>query len=328
MRFSIVIPVYNRPQEVEELLGSISEQDFTDYEVVIIEDGSSLSCEKQIEMFAGKIPLKYFIIANGGPAKARNFGITKAKGQYILFLDSDCILPPTYLSIVDSKIKETAADAFGGPDKAHSSFSVTQKAINYSMTSVITTGGIRGSRKKMKSFQPRTFNMGVRRSVLNEINGFSDMRYGEDIDLSIRISEKGYQTLLFHDAWVYHKRRTNLKTFFKQVFNSGMARINLYKRHPKSLKIIHLLPAVFTLGLIFLLSISPFYHVALLPPILLCLIIFLDAAIKNRSLTIGALSIVSSYIQLTGYGLGFIVALKRLFRDSGEVQAFKRTFYD
>ena len=170
--------------------------------------------------------------------------------------------------------------------------------------------------------------MGVRRDVYTALGGFSKMRFGEDIDFSIRIFKGGYQCRLFPDAWVYHKRRTDLKKFFKQVHNSGIARINLYKKYPESLKIVHLLPAAFTLGVAILLIGAPFCLYSLTPSALYALLVCIDSTIQNRSLPIGIYSIAASFIQLIGYGTGFWRAWwNRCIRGKDEFEAFKKNFY-
>ena len=253
MRYSFIIPVYNRPDEVDELLQSLTEQTLDDFEVLVVEDGSSVPCEQVVEKYRTQLDVHYYNKPNSGPGQTRNFGAERSRGEYLLILDSDCVLPPGYLAAVDEELKREPADAFGGPDRAHDSFSPTQKAINYAMTSFFTTGGIRGGKKKMDKFYPRSFNMGVRAEVYRALGGFSKMRFGEDIDFSIRIFKGGYRCRLFPEAWVWHKRRTDLKKFFKQVHNSGIARINLYKKYPESLKLVHMLPAVFTVGVVLVL---------------------------------------------------------------------------
>ncbi|MBO7418415.1 MAG: glycosyltransferase [Bacteroidaceae bacterium] len=351
MRFSIIIPVFNRPDEVDELLQSLSGQSFRDFEVIIVEDGSTVPCQQIVEDYASRLPIQYYKIENSGPAGARNFGLTKASGEYIIFFDSDCLIPEGYFSAVEQALIERKADAFGGPDRAHTSFTPVQKAINYSMTSFFTTGGIRGGKQKMDKFYPRSFNMGIKREVINTLGGFSKMRFGEDIDLSIRIVKGGFKSCLFSEAWVYHKRRTDLKKFFKQVNNSGIARINLFKKYPESLKLVHLLPALFTFGVAFCLLLicmgilygilnqtgiinidfpgGPVMVVLGMTPLLLfSLIIFLDASIRNKSLEIGLLAIKASFIQLLGYGSGFIRAWwKRCVKQEEEFEAFKKNFY-
>ena len=232
MRYSVIIPVYNRPDEVDELLKSLTTQHFTDFEVIVVEDGSSVPCKEIVDRYTDKLDIKYFFKSNSGPGQSRNYGAERSEGEYLIILDSDVILPEGYFDVVEKELAASPADAFGGPDRAHDSFTDIQKAINYSMTSFFTTGGIRGGKKKMDKFYPRSFNMGVRRAVYEVLGGFSKMRFGEDIDFSIRIFKGGYICRLFPDAWVYHKRRTDLKKFFKQVHNSGIARINLYKNYP------------------------------------------------------------------------------------------------
>lgn len=328
MRYSVIIPVYNRPDEVDELLQSLTQQSFKDFEVIVVEDGSSIPCQKVVESYQELLEIHYYNKSNSGPGQTRNYGAERSKGDYLIVLDSDCILPEGYLAAVEAELQREPTDAFGGPDRAHDSFTDIQKAINYSMTSFFTTGGIRGGKKKMDKFYPRSFNMGIRRDVYHSLGGFSRMRFGEDIDFSIRIFKGGYRCRLFPDAWVYHKRRTDLKKFFKQVHNSGIARINLYKKYPESLKPVHLLPAAFTLGTAVLLSGALFCPYSLLPIVPYALLVCTDSAIQNRSLRIGIYSIAASFIQLIGYGTGFLRAWwNRCIRGKEEFEAFKKNFY-
>lgn len=325
---SLIIPVYNRPNEVDELLDSLTKQTRTDFEVIIVEDGSKDTCKHITDRYADKLTVYYYFIPNGGPGNARNYGAAKAKSDYLIVLDSDCILPPNYIEAVNKELQQTQADAFGGPDKASDNFTDVQKAINYSMTSFFTTGGIRGGKKKMDKFYPRSFNMGIRRSTYETLNGFSAMRFGEDIDFSIRLYKNGYKVCLFPSAWVYHKRRTDWRKFFRQVYNSGIARINLYKKYPDSLKIVHLLPAVFTLGVLFFLIGAFFCWWSLLPLFIYALLICIDSSMQNKSVKIGLLSIIASYVQLIGYGSGFLAAVwNRLILKKREFAAFEKTFY-
>lgn len=328
MKYSIIIPVYNRPEEVDELLESLAQQSFKDFEVVVVEDGSTIPCKEVTEKYNKRLDVRYHHKPNSGPGQSRNYGAERSRGEYLIILDSDCILPQGYLAAIEKELQHRPADAFGGPDRAHASFSNTQKAINYSMTSFFTTGGIRGGKKKMDKFYPRSFNMGVKRDVYAALGGFSKMRFGEDIDFSIRIFEGGHSCRLMPDAWVYHKRRTDFGKFFKQVHNSGIARINLYKKHPRSLKIVHLLPAAFTLGVAILLLGSFFCLYSLAPIALYALLVCIDSTIRNRSMPIGVLSIASSFIQLIGYGTGFWRAWwSRCVRGKDEFEAFKTNFY-
>lgn len=328
MFYSVIIPVYNRPEEVDELLDSLTRQHFKNFEVLVVEDGSSIPCKKIADKYTDRLEIYYFEKSNSGPGQTRNYGAEKSKGDYLIILDSDCIIPTQYFEAIEKELKDSPTDAFGGPDKAHNSFSDIQKAINYAMTSFFTTGGIRGGKKKMDKFYPRSFNMGIKRDIYQSLGGFSKMRFGEDIDFSIRIFNEGYNCRLFPDAWVYHKRRTDLKKFFRQVHNSGIARINLYKKYPESLKLVHLLPAVFTIGTAFLLILSIFSLWAALPLALFALIVLTDSSSKNKSLKIGFISIIASFIQLTGYGTGFIRAWwKRVVCQKSEFAAFEKNFY-
>lgn len=328
MRYSIIIPVYNRPDEVDELLNSLTQQTVRDFEVIVVEDGSSVTCEHVVKQYEQQLNIRYFNKPNSGPGQTRNYGAERSSGEYLLILDSDCILPPGYLAAIEEELKRQPADAFGGPDRAHDSFTSTQKAINYAMTSFFTTGGIRGGKKKMDKFYPRSFNMGLKADVYRALGGFSKMRFGEDIDLSIRIFKGGYSCRLFPEAWVWHKRRTDLKKFFKQVYNSGIARINLYKKYPESLKVVHLLPAIFTLGVVFVLLSSLICPYALLLLAMFAIIIFTDSSIRNRSSWIGLLSVLAAFIQLTGYGSGFLSAWwKRCILKKDSFSAFEKNFY-
>ncbi|MBQ8156130.1 MAG: glycosyltransferase [Prevotella sp.] len=344
MKYSIIVPVYNRPDEVDELLESLSNQTLKDFEVVIVEDGSVKPCKDVCDKYAGILALHYYAKENSGPGQSRNYGAERAQGDYVIILDSDVVLPTGYLQAIDDELRQNPSEAFGGPDAAHDSFTPVQKAISYSMTSFFTTGGIRGGKAKLDKFYPRSFNMGIRRDVYLKLGGFSKMRFGEDIDFSYRIVEAGYKPQLFPEAWVWHKRRTDFRKFFRQVYNSGIARINLEKRHPGTMKLVHLLPTVFTIGVIGLILISAvgralmhyvdrdqFYWMCFAPwiPILLySLIIFIDSSIKNKSLWVGLLSIPAAFTQLMGYGLGFIESWwKRCVRKQDEFQAFEKTFY-
>lgn len=336
MKYSFIIPVYNRPDEVDELLQSLCQQTLKDFDVVIVEDGSSVPCEDVVKRYTDRLQVHYYNKPNSGPGQTRNYGVERADGTYVLILDSDVVVPEKYLEEVDAELTANPCDAFGGPDRAHPSFTPTQKAINYAMTSFFTTGGIRGGKKKMDKFYPRSFNMGVRREVYLALEGFSKMRFGEDIDFSTRIFKGGYKCRLFPEAWVWHKRRTDLKKFFKQVHNSGIARINLTKRHPGTLKLVHLLPAVFTVGcagLVVLTLIGLLFgclHALWLlsPLVLFALIIFTDASLAEKSVNVGLRAVAASYVQLTSYGSGFIRAWwQRCVLGRGEFDAFRKNFY-
>ena len=349
MKYSIIVPVYNRPDEVGELLESLSNQTLKDFEVVIVEDGSVKTCKDVCDKYANILALHYYAKENSGPGQSRNYGAERANGEWVIILDSDVVLPTGYLQAVDDSLathhaSPTPVTAFGGPDAAHESFTPVQKAISYSMTSFFTTGGIRGGKAKLDKFYPRSFNMGVRRDVYLQLGGFSKMRFGEDIDFSYRIVEAGHQPRLFPEAWVWHKRRTDFRKFFRQVYNSGIARINLEKRHPGTMKLVHLLPTVFTVGVIALILISAvgralmhyvdrdqFYWMCFapwIPIILYSLLICIDSTVKNKSLKVGLLSVPAAFVQLMGYGLGFIESWwKRCVCKQDEFQAFEKTFY-
>lgn len=349
MKYSVIVPVFNRPDEVSELLDSLTHQTVTDFEVVIVEDGSQVPCKGVCEAYADRLNLHYYTKTNSGPGQSRNYGASVAQGEYLLILDSDVVLPEGYLKAIDDELNREPADAFGGPDCAHESFTPVQKAISYSMTSFFTTGGIRGGKKKLDKFYPRSFNMGIRSDVYHALGGFSKMRFGEDIDFSIRIFKAGYRCRLFPEAWVWHKRRTDFMKFWRQVYNSGIARINLYMKYPESLKLVHMLPMVFTVG-VFLLVIlgiigivnlafgqNSMQHAvgfwactfAATPLLLYSLLIFIGSTLKNKSLQVGALSIIAAFIQLMGYGFGFLEAVwKRMVLQKDEFSAYEKNFYN
>jgi glycosyltransferase involved in cell wall biosynthesis len=329
VKFSFIIPVYNRPGEIRELLESLSIQQDNDFEVIVVEDGSSESSESVVDQYRELLDIHYFYKDNSGPGPSRNFGCEKAKGDYFIFLDSDCIVPGHYVRMVRETLQWNYTDAFGGPDEASEDFTNFQKAVSFSMTSFITTGGIRGGTERMGKFQPRSFNMGFSSKVYEASGGFSTMRFGEDIDLSIRILDLGFTTQLISQAFVYHKRRTNLRLFFKQVYNSGIARINLQQRHPGSLKLVHSLPALFLLSVTALLILAPLLSWYLTLPILAhMLLLFLSALWQSRNPVIAFLAILTSYAQLFAYGLGFLRAFwRRIILGGGEFSAFNKNFY-
>lgn len=307
MKFSIIIPVYNRPNEVHELLESLSMQTLKDFEVLIIEDGSTVRCDEVAARYKDKIDVRYYFKPNSGRSLTRNYGMERAAGDYLVFFDSDCVIPPHYFETLTRELQYDYADCYGGPDKAHESFSTLQKAISHSMTSFITTGGIRGGRRVLDHYTPRTFNMGMSMQAYGKVGDFKDM-FGEDIDLSLRIQAAGYRTRLIRDAYVYHKRRVSIKSFFRQVNVFGRARIDLQIAHPGSLKLVHTLPAMFVIGVTALLVGSLFCLWSLLPLAVLLLTLFVEALVVTRSLSIASLSVVTSIIQLWGYGCGFISA--------------------
>ena len=306
--FSVIVPVYNRIDEVQDLLESLSRQTCKDFEVLIVEDGSTEPCKETVESFASKLDVKYFYKSNEGRSIARNYGIERAQGEYFIFFDSDCVIPECYFTQLSAKLKEHYTDCFGGPDAAHDSFTDVQKAINYSMTSFLTTGGIRGGKVQMEKFVPRSFNMGYSRKVWETVGGFREM-FSEDIDMSTRIRQADFTIQLIRDAFVYHKRRTSLPKFCRQTYVFGMSRITLKLLYPGSMKLVHCLPAVFVLGSVAMILLSIFWKWwAILPLVAYLLAIWITAIISTRSLKIGTLAILTSIIQLGAYGCGFIKA--------------------
>jgi len=309
MRYSVIVPVYNRPDEIDELLKSLTDLNYKSFEVIIVEDGSEQPCEHIIKKYKQTLDIRYYNKKNSGQGFSRNFGFERASGDYFVVFDSDCIIPPHYFDAVNAAIENEPIDAWGGPDRADASFSALQKAINYSMTSLFTTGGIRGNKKSLDSFTPRSFNMGISREVYQKTGGFIITRMGEDIEFSIRIRKAGFRLALIDDAFVYHKRRTSFKQFFDQLFFFGRARINIQRFHPEELKAVHLMPLLFTGGLVLgvsgiILSL-PLLEKIFYLYIFFALVVFFDAFRLENRLKIALYAVVASFIQLTAYGLGF-----------------------
>jgi glycosyltransferase involved in cell wall biosynthesis len=310
MFFSIIIPLYNRPQEIDELLHTLTKQNYLQFEVLIIEDGSKIDAKAIVDSYTDRLDISYYFKENAGQGFARNFGFERAKGDYFIVFDSDCLIPPNYLETVKNYLLKEQLDAYGGPDGSHPSFTPVQKAISYSMTSPFTTGGIRGNKKHIGTFHPRSFNMGISREVWEKTGGFILTRLGEDIEFSIRIHSLGYEIGLIPDAVVYHKRRTDFVQFYKQLHFFGRARINIYKHFPSELKLVHFFPAFFTMFLLLSLFFNLFGSaLAELCNTLLAiyiLLIFFHSWNVNKSSKVAFLSIAASMVQLTAYGLGFM----------------------
>ncbi len=310
-KYSVIIPVYNRPEEVDELLESISHQKELPYEVIVVDDGSVQTCRHIAEKHGDKLPVRYFFKENSGQGFSRNFGFEQASGDFFIIFDSDCILPDDYFVKVEDGLSRMKLDAFGGPDRARDDFTPIQKAISYAMTSIVTTGGIRGRKKHAGRFHPRSFNMGISRDIYQKVGGYAITRMGEDIEFSIRIIRAGFMVGLIEKAFVYHKRRTSFISFFKQLRFFGRARINVSRFYPDEIKLIHGLPAVFLIGevcwLLFspLISLELFYAGAILN-LIFCGFIFFDALMKFKNIKVGLLSIIAAYVQLLAYGTGLI----------------------
>lgn len=305
-KYSVIVPIYNRPDEMAELLESLTLQTFKDFEVIIVEDNSPNKSDLVAASFKGRLDVHYFFIPGTDRSYRRNYGMEQATGDYFILYDSDCVIPSGYFEAVEAGLKAEPADCFGGPDNADDSFTEMQKAVNYSMTSFFTTGGIRGGAKQMEKFNPRSFNMGISRKAFEVTKGFRSM-IGEDIDFSLRVRENGMETKLYRDAFVYHKRRVDLRRFYLQVNTFGKSRIVLTNAHPGSLKAVHLLPVFFVLGhvllLVLALATTPWWLILIA---LYALLLFTDSLIKNKSLKIAILSVITAYTQLCGYGIGFL----------------------
>ncbi len=328
--FSIIIPVYNRPEELGELLESISRQNFEGkWEIILVEDGSTLSSEKVFTKYKGRLPITYFFKDNTGPGDSRNFGMKHARGNYYILLDSDCLLPPNYLSLVHASLEKKYTDGFGGPDAAHPSFTIRQKAINHAMTSFWTTGGLRGGAKSVDKFQPRSFNMGLSREAFEATGGFGNIHPGEDPDLSLRLWRKGYQTKLIKEAVVFHKRRIDFVKFFQQVKKFGKVRPILNKWHPGSSKISYWFPSLFMLGLLIscVLAILGIYWLLWIY-LAYFVLVFVDSLIKNKHLMVAGMSIWAILVQFTAYGYGFLKSTFLVnFSGKEPQQLFPRLFF-
>lgn len=309
-KYSVVIPVYNRPDELDELLGSLAEQTFKNFEVIIVEDGSEQRSELVYEKYSPRLSIQYLFKPNSGPGPSRNAGFDKAKGEFMVVFDSDCILPPGYFEAVEKYLAAHPLDAWGGPDRGHENFTVLQQAMAYTMSSFLTTGGIRGGQSSNDSFQPRSFNMGLSRKVLEKTGGFAFDRLAEDIELSIRMRKAGFKVGLITDAFVYHKRRTSLGQFFNQVQGFGRGRIRVGKTHRGEVKLTHWFPALFLLALLFMpiffLLTSYLFWIEVLGLLMYLAAIFSDALRATKSMKVAFLSVPSAIVQLSGYGLGFL----------------------
>ena len=320
-KYSIIIPVYNRPDEVKELLESLTKQTYKHFEVLIIEDGSTLTCERVVKEFESVLDIRYYFKTNSGQGFSRNYGFERATGNYFVIFDSDCLIPSHYFATVENYLNTIPLDAYGGPDRAHPNFTPVQKAISYSMTSIFTTGGIRGNKKRLGgAFHPRSFNMGLSRKVYETVGDYIITRMGEDIIYTIEIIRQGFTTGLIEEAYVYHKRRTDFKQFFRQLHFFGRARINISRYFPKELKLVHTFPTLFTLfcfslPIIALLSDKLFiFAIGLLTVYIL--LTFIDATTKNKSLQVGLLSIVAVFVQLLGYGIGFLTEAWKKYKQA------------
>lgn len=311
MYFTVIIPVYNRPDEVHDLLTSLVKQTYTQpFETLIVEDGSTEDCKDVVNMFDSFLSISYYYKENSGPGDSRNYAMKKAKGDYFIILDSDCILPDNYLEEVEKSLTENYADCFGGVDAAMDSFSNLQKAISYSMTSLLTTGGVRGASEKLGKFQPRSFNMGMSRKTFEATNGFKQIYIGEDTDFSLRLWEMELTTRLFSNVKVFHKRRVSWGRFFSQVNKFGKVRPILDKWHPGYFKVTFLLPSLFVLGIVFAIAFCFWgYYYLLLAYVIYLLLCLIDASCKNKSLTIGLMSIRAIFTQFFGYGTGYLLSL-------------------
>ena len=308
LSFSFIVPVYNRPNEIKELLESLNVQTYRKpFEVVIIEDGSTISSEKVVASYENDIAISYYKKANSGPGDSRNYGMEKAKGSYFIVLDSDCIVPPQYLEEVQKSLQNNFVHCYGGPDAAHESFTTVQKAINYAMTSFLTTGGIRGGKKGVNKFQPRSFNMGISKEAFAAVGGYGNIHPGEDPDLTIRIWNKGYETKLIPEAYVFHKRRIDWNKFYTQVHKFGTVRPILNQWHPETRKITYWFPTLFCLGflLAFILGILGKW-IPLAAYGIYFSILLVDALFKTKDVRVAVLALLATGVQFLGYGYGFL----------------------
>ncbi len=330
IQFTVIVPNYNRPDEVDELLESLAEQEQKNFDVVLVEDGSTIPCKDVVDKYIEQLDIQYYFKENTGPGDSRNFGMTKAKGDYFIFFDSDCVIPSDYFTKVNEFLAIHPLDTFGGPDDAADSFSDVQKAINYAMTSVITTGGIRGKENKLDTYQPRSFNMGVSREVYEAVGGFSDIHPGEDPDWSYRIMNAGFKIGLIPNAKVWHKRRIDFKKFAKQVYKFGVVRIILMKWYPDKFKLTYTLPSLFLIGSVLTVLISGIGTYLFSTPLLLLIsIIFLDALRSTKKLNIAVMAVYATFVQLYCYGFGFLKSWWKInILKQKERVGFKNFFFN
>jgi len=319
MLFSVIVPVYNRPHEVDELLKSLTIQTYKQFEILIVEDGSQDDCREIVDKYRDKLEIHYFYKENSGQGFSRNYGFERSKGDFLVVFDSDCIIPAHYFNTVFQYLKKDPIDAWGGPDRAHPDFTQTQKAISYAMTSPFTTGGIRGNKKHYGIFSPRSFNMGISMKVYQATGGYRITRMGEDLEFSIRIHKQGFKTVLIEEAYVYHKRRANFRQFFRQLHFFGRARVNLMRYHPDEIKILHLMPAIFVIGVTVLLMLSviysPLFYPLLFSIVAYALLIFIHSITQGEKLWISFLSVIASFTQITAYGTGFLLEYFRILKS-------------
>ncbi|MEM0932405.1 MAG: glycosyltransferase [Bacteroidota bacterium] len=330
IQLSLIIPVFNRPDEIRELLESLLKQRFQGmYEVVIIEDGSTQDSAEVVNQFSDALQITYFSKSNTGPGDSRNYGMHRAEGNYYIVLDSDCILPPNYLEEVVHELNRDFVHCFGGPDAADVSFSKVQKAINYTMTSFWTTGGIRGGKHSVDKFQPRSFNMGISQEAFEKTGGFGQIHPGEDPDLTFRIWQAGFKTRLFQNAFVYHKRRINWNTFYNQVHKFGLVRPILNKWHPKTARLTYWFPSLFLAGL--LVSIVLFFNGVAVPIVgylIYFLLLFVDSLVRNKDFIVALLSVFAALVQFFGYGSGFLKSTLLInFSDKEPDKLFPKLFF-
>ena len=338
--YSIIIPSFNRADELSELLKSFEQLDFPKdaYEVIIADDGSTDTTAELVKKFQDKksFTLTYCSQQNKGLGAARNLGMENAAGDFFVFVDSDVTVPPHWLNEIDLGLSREKADAFGGPDTYLDSFPALLKAINYSMTSFITTGGLRGKKgRKLAKFYPRSFNMGLSRKLQEKIGGFGNLRHGQDIEYSSRIIRSGAKVFFAEKAFVFHKRRTNLRRFLRQVFNWGIARINLYQIDPSMFEPLHAAPAA---ALILVLTVSAaavfsplffwLFKIGLVSGLLVLLFSMADAAIKYKQLKPSFYLPLVIPIQVFAYGAGFIYNFIRRAVFKKDVKTgFKKNYY-
>ncbi len=331
IKFSIIIPVYNRPDEMKELLDSLSEQTFKDFELVVVEDGSSIKSEELCDTYRDRINISYFFKQNEGPSIGRNYGLARAKGNYYLFFDSDCILPAHYMETIHRELTDNFVDCYGGPDGAMDDFSDFQKAVSYAMTSFFTTGGIRGGKKQVHKFHPRSFNLGFSKAVYEDTGGFpvTTMHPGEDMVFAIEVIKRGFETRLVHEAYVFHKRRISFKKFYKQVFGFGKTRYIISKHYPETFKIFFLFPSLFAIGTIGALVLGIAVHrIFAFPVLLYAFLVFADALTKTKSFAIAIKALAASFVQLFAYGIGFMDAVwKHKVLGKDEFGVFGKGFY-
>lgn len=316
-KFALISPTFKRPDEVTEFLDSLRKLDYPKdkFEIILGDGTPGDELRPLIYPYQKDLPLKIYYEEFLPVSNARNRAAELSTAQFFIFLDSDCIIPEGYLKAVEFFLDaHPQINLFGGPDAASEDFTDLQKAISFSMTSFLTTGGIRGGSSSVTTYHPRGFNMGISAELFNKVGGYDEnFVCGEDVELSMRLIKAGAKSAFIEEAHVFHKRRTSIKQFRRQVFRFGAARPLLAKAHPGNLKITHLFPLAFTVyrhvsAILFLLVFYFNLSVLSLPfaMYVLYMVAVFFSALKKEGLSVALLAVQTTNTMNAGYGIGFL----------------------